>query len=621
MRARENRPRLLVVVALLAASLPLLAPSARADDFAPEITSFERISRDLLGGHQAVTIRFSARDEGRAGLAYAHFSYATPLQGIVRVDSVPMLRASSGTFLATELLSPWAASGEYTLQEVWVYDVEGNETLYERGGSHRFDFRAADFSVDNPNEDVTTPTISSALLFQSEVLQGMPVVVLYSAEDDRSGVDEVVFSGWTPTRANYSIRSLPKLGAAGPATWLVPMSSPSGAYEPSAIHVADRAGNMVLYDVEGRVMPYPYGATVPPHDHPDPASLSFSVRGTTGDRVAPQMTRFSAISAPRRRPGDVVALDYETFDGGTGVGWVLAEWRDGRGHSLWASKSCGDLGSGPLSVRIEDYRTTGTDWELQSIGFADYVGNHAAYLRDGTVRYQGTDAGPPVHAFDLTQGDFHLEAGPPSIEDLLDTSSVYCPRIADVPFSLDDPDVTYGDTVTATGWVQGPSSRIDEPLVAIHDYPRRGSRLLDIVEGDSIGEFAHSFTAQETTTLTATFLGLDGPGGAEPGTSRKVVLTVRPQVTAALSATTIESGDAARLEGRVLPAAAAGEVLLQREAGRRWRTVQAAAADEGAFSFVLRPPRAGTYRYRVTVPGGPRLSAGHSPVLVLTVTR
>ena len=618
MRAKRH---LAVVVALLAALVPLQAGPARADDFAPEITSFARISESILGGHQLVTIELAARDEGPAGLAYAYFTYESPTEGFVRVDSVYMGRAASGTFLASKVLSPWAASGEYRLQKVEVHDVEANMTTYERGGPHGLNLRAADFSVENPLQDVTSPTITSAQLFESDVLQGTPVVILYSVQDDLSGVEEVVFTGWSPTRANYHVRSLPKLGAAGPATWLVPLSAASGAYEPHAIHVTDRAGNMTRYDVEGRVEPYPPGATVPPHDHPDPASLGFTVRGTTGDRVAPQMTEFSVLSPSQRRRGDVVALDYTTVDAGTGVAWVYAEWTDGRGHSLTARKTCGDLGRGPLSTRIEDYRTIGSDWELQYVAFSDYLGNHAGYRRDGTVQYQGADAGPPVHPFDFSLGDFHLEDGPPSEEDLPDSSALYCPRVADVSVGLDDTDVTYGDTVTATGVVEGPTSSVAEPLVALHEYLRRGPRLLGIVEGDSAGTYDRSFTAEENVALTATFLGLDGPGGADPGTSRRTTLTVRPRVTASWSDASITLGDTARLEGLVTPRHAAEEIVLQRKQGRRWRNVRhAPLSDDGGFSFAVRPTRTGTFRYRVVVAGGPRLAEGRSPVPALAVT-
>ena len=111
----KNRSRIAAVVVLLAASLPLLAGPAHADDFAPEITSFTRTSQGVFGGHQLLTIDFSARDEGPAGLSSALFEFETPLGGFVRADSEYMGRAAEGTFTATKLLSPWAASGTYTL--------------------------------------------------------------------------------------------------------------------------------------------------------------------------------------------------------------------------------------------------------------------------------------------------------------------------------------------------------------------------------------------------------------------------------------------------------------------------------------------------------------------------
>lgn len=620
MRA-NNQSRTVVVVALLAAAFPLLAQTALADDFAPEITSFERTSDNLLGGHQLLTIDFTARDQGPAGLSYALFEFETPLGGNVRADSPHMGRASSGSFTATKLLSPWAASGKYTLEQIDVFDLEGNQTTYERGGSHGLDLSAADFSVDNPAEDVTTPTLTSARLFQSEVPQGTPAVVLYTAEDDLSGVEEVHILGWTPTGAQYTLRSLPGLGAAGPATWLVPLAAASGRHDTHAVLVVDRAGNMTLYDVEHGIEPRPPKATVPAHDYPDLSTLSFTVRGSTGDRVAPQMTQFSPVTPDRRRLGDVVAVDYTTVDAGSGVAWVMAEWKDGRGHSLWARKTCGDLGRGPLSVRIEDYRSTGTDWELQYVSFADYLGNQATYRRDGTVAYQNTDAGPPVHAFDISQGDFHLEEGPPSGGDPPDTSGVYCPRIADVSLTLDDTDVTYGDVVTTIGSVEGPNAGVARPIVAIHQYLRKGPRLVGVVEGDRDGGYEDSFTAEENADLTATFLGLDGPAGADPGTSRRIGLTVRPRVSGSLADDSIGRGDATRLTGSVVPAGAAEEVLLQRKSGRRWRTVHRTPVRDGDFSFVLRPSTSGTFRYRAVVPSGPRLAAGRSAVRVLTVAR
>ncbi|MFN2587802.1 MAG: hypothetical protein ABR613_06780 [Actinomycetota bacterium] len=612
--------RLGVVVALAAASLPALPAPARADDFAPEIVSFSRTGDGLVTGTLLVTIEFSARDEGPAGLEYALFTFGTPLGGEVRVDSPYLARAAAGTFTARKLLSPWAASGRYTLEKIEVYDRERNTRTYERDASPGLDFAGADFTVDNANEDTTVPTLDSARLFQSNVVQGTPVVVLYSASDDLSGVEKVVFTGWTPTGAQYWIESLPRLGAAGPATWLVPLAAPSGAYDAFGVVVEDRAGNGIMYMRDQETRPWPPQADVPEHDDPDHSSLAFQVRGGTGDRVSPEMTTFSPITPTTRHRGDVVALDYSAFDAGTGIAEAHAAWTDGRGHTLEARKTCGDRTHGPLSVRVEDFRTTGTDWELQYVALTDYLNNQTAYGRDGRVRYQGGDAGVPVHAFDLSRGDFRLEEGPPADEEIADTSALYCPRIGSVSLSLGDTDVSYGDVVTTAGTVSGAAAAVAEPIVAIHHLRRGNPRLVGVVQGDRGGRYAKSFVARENGKVAATFLGADGPSGAAMATSRRIAVRVRPVIDARLGSPRVAAGRPATIAGTVTPAWA-GPVALQLRENGRWREVARQALDAGAFAFDRRTARRGSFDYRVVTPAGERLATGRSRVLTLRVTR
>ena len=288
----SRRSKVAVLAALVVASVPLAAGPALADDFDPEIKSFSRTSEGLLAGHQVVTVEFTATDEGPAGLAYAHFTFTDPLGGFIRVDSGWMNRAAEGTFTATKVMSPWAASGEYRLVKAEVLDREWNTTTYERDAATGFDFAAADFTVDNPLEDTTVPTLKSARLFQGRVRQGTPVVVLYDAADDLSGVKEVAFLGWSPTEGQYNVQSLPELGGVGPAAWLVPLAAASGTYDSFGIMVMDRAGNSIWYQEGEPTRPYPPRAELPAHDEPDPGSLDFTVVGETGDRLSPSMTSF-----------------------------------------------------------------------------------------------------------------------------------------------------------------------------------------------------------------------------------------------------------------------------------------------------------------------------------------
>lgn len=618
---RRGTTRIGLILCLAAATIPALALPASADDFAPEMVSFARTSTGLIGGNQAVSIQFTARDQGPAGLAYAYFTYRTPQGSEFRVDSDWMNRVPEGTFTATKLVNPWAASGTYVLERVELHDREWNATVYERATSTQFDFAAADFTIDNPNEDTTVPTLSSATLFQRTVKQGTPVVVLYGAGDDLSGVESVVFFGWTPTGAQYWIPSLPQLGAVGPASWLIPLESPSGTYESFGAQVTDRAGNSLLYRSDGQY-PYPPKASTPAHTPPDLAELTFTVEGVVGDRIAPTMTDFSVLTPPTRRPGDLVALDFSAMDQGTGIEQVAAAWTDGKGHQIDASKTCGDLTHGPLSVDIEDYRSTDSDWQLEYVVFADYLGNQAAFRRDGTVAYQNTDPGVATHGFDLSRGDFHIEAGPPSPYELENTTRKYCRRVAQVSLGVDDSDVVIGNPVTSIGDVTIGDLPIPDPIVAIHEFIDGVPSLVEVVEGDGAGHFEDVFVPEAKNTIKATFLGADGPVGGDLTSSRGLEIIVRSAVRATVTNDRIPRGATTTLLGSATRTGDSEPVWLQRKIGDAWRKVQGVGlALDGSFSFTLRPKRTGEFRYRVLKPATDLLAVGTSRAITIRVTR
>jgi hypothetical protein len=607
-----------LAVALAIALVPLVSAPALADDFAPEITSFERLSLDVLGSEQLVKISFTARDEGPAGLAYAMFTYRTPLGAEIRVDSPWMGRQSEGTFVAVQPLGLWAASGEYVLQKVEVLDREWNRTVYERGSVTRFDFGGADFKVRNPLEDTVTPTLESIRLFQHDVAQGTPVVALYGARDNLSGVSEVVVMGFGPTGQNFHVRSLPQLGAAGPATWLVPLGAATGVYGVTGVHVSDRAGNTVHYDID-RTGHYPPNASVPDHEAPDITTLDFRVLGGTEDTTPPLMATFSSLTPQARRLGERVAFDFKALEQGSGVQMVSAEWSDPLGHTLYAHKTCGDRTEGPLSTTIEDYRTIGSRWTLDYISFVDYLGNQTSYRRDGTVMYQGGDSGPPTHAFDLSQADFVIERGEARPSDIPDSTALYCPPVGTVGLHIPDQDVLFGEAVTIGGLVRGAQGAIPEPLVAVHQFVGGEPLLTDVVEGNADGTYTSVFTPKASGAIGATFLGAAGPSGADVSTSPRVKVVVRPRIEAALADVSIVRGSTTKLAGSVTPALN-GTVTLQRKTRGGWERLRTTALSSGGtFSFPVGPSRVGTHTFRVVRAGGKRLAAGSSPSLSLTV--
>ena len=606
------------ILTLAIALVPVAPTPAVADDFAPQITSFERVSVDVLGSDPVVKIVFSARDEGPAGLAYAMFTFSTPLGAEIRVDSPSMARQAEGTFVAVKPLGLWAASGEYTLQKVEVQDREWNSTVYKRGTATHFDFAAADFLVNNPLEDTVTPTLTSIRLFQHEVAQGTPVVALYEAHDNRSGVSEVVISGFSPSGNNFQVRSLPELGAAGPATWLVPLGAETGEYAVIGVHVTDRAGNTVQYGVD-RVDHYPPKATAPDDAPRDLATLNFRVHGAADDTIPPIMANFSRLTPDTRRLGERVAFDFTALEQDSGVQMVFAEWSDSLGHTIYASKTCGDRTRGPVSTTIEDYRTVGSRWTLDYVSLVDYLGNQASYRRDGTVMYQNGDSGPPTHVFDLSQADFTIEAGLARGSDIPDSTALYCPPVGNVALQIPDQTVLFGDAVTISGVVNGPQGTVAEPIVAVHQFVNGRPLLTGVVEGDPNGHYSSAFVPKASGPVATTFLGAAGPSGADVATSSRVKVHVKPLIRARLAEASIARWATTNMTGSVMPARG-GAIKLQRRVGDRWITAGKKVLSSGRFSFRLGPFPVGRYTFRIVRLAGENLAVGRSAPAALRVT-
>jgi hypothetical protein len=611
-----------VIVALVAGSLAAATAPAFADDFSPTVSSFVRSSGDVLGSDGAVSLSFEASDEGPAGLIWVMFTYRTPLGAELRVDSEYLQRAPGGTFIATRKIGQWAASGRYVLDNVEVLDLESNRTKYERETATQFGWAQADFTVDNPNQDTTVPTLAGARLFQESVAQGTPVVVLYEAQDDLSGVERVVFYGWNPGGHQYWVESLPQLGAVGPAAWVVPLEAASGRYESIGLQVHDRAGNFIEYSIYNGTLPYPPQATVPAHPDPDLASLSFDVFGTTGDRVSPRMSSLSALTEGPRRLGEIAGVRFDASDQGTGIEQIAGQWIDGKGHYMDFSKVCDDRTIGYASTTIEDYRTLGSDWQMVNITFGDYLGNQTTYNRNGSMYYDDgeSDRIAGTHSFDLSVGDFHLEEGAARPSDLSDTTKRWCPKVANVTLELDDPTIALGDIVSAFGDVKLGGTPIPDPVLAIHEYVDGVPQLIDVVQGGDAGDYVDDFVAETKGQLQATFLGKDGLLGSQRSQSPLVDLIVGTSVAASLDPATIPLGAKASISGHVSPAGDGGRVWLQRRYPWGWKDVRSnSVGTDGSFTFSLQPSRARTYRYRILRPGSDTLVAAKSRVLSLKV--
>lgn len=618
MRAKQAA-QIVVVSCLL--TLLLVSP-AMADESAPEITVFTRTSPSLGIPLQPVVIEFTASDQGGAGLEYALFTYRGPTGGIFRVDSQHLQGSSFGTFQATNVVGAWAAAGAYVLERVEIYDREHNMRTYDRASSPQFDFASADFEVENHNQDITAPVLDWAKIWDETVSQGEPVVGLYRARDEGSGVESVSFTTMRPMGSSVNLQSLPGLGDVGPASWIVPLGSPIATYEVLSITVIDRAGNSLTYDRHDGRKVYPERTMVPDHTGVDTTQMRFDVESSSNDVYAPRITSLEPRSPAIRVPGDQIAVDFEATDQGVGIEHVYLSWADDAGHELEAWKRCGDRATGTVTVALEEYRTVDRDWRLTHAVVADRLDQQTIYYRDGTSLSHAAGSETGVHNLDLSRFDFRVEAGEPSTHEFPDTSRQWCPVVADVSLNTPDTSVVAGVPVPLRGIVGYGAGSVQAPVVAIHDYVGDRPRLVSVVRGGDGGGYQGTLSPIVNTTVRSTFLGSDGAAAIDSARSPELDIAVAPRITARVRKSILSVGSRAVMSGSVWPEHPGHSVTLQRKTSSGWRALATDRLSElSTFRFAWKPLKEGVTSYRVVKARDADNARGRSPVRTLTVSK
>lgn len=614
--------RRLCVALLLTCTGVLVAPSAaQADGQAPQLDSFAMATPATVGGGATVAMDYAAHDDGWVGVASFHWH---PVGDDTR-GLVASYHANSGkpSGRASMTLSSWQMSGRYELRSVELTDGANNHTRYGRDGSvttypsgaaappsATFDFAAADFTVENPNQDTTGPLLSSARLLSSTVVAGEPVVVLYTASDDRSGIERVHVDYTTPTGASIGVGVYGVLAGVGPASWASALSAPAGSYVAQNVALTDRAGRHTLYRRDGVVQQD--GAGDSPPVPLDVASLDVDVVSPVEDRAVPTLTGLTRSSDAVIHPGDRIALRYAAADAGTGVALLEAQYRDPVGHEWLVQKRCGSLNSGTATRDVPLREELGA-WTLQSVRLVDRMGNQATYLRDGTVRKWGPDAdGPTTHHLDLAAADFELAAGSPTYETgpaTRDTYGEYCPSTPHVSLAGPTTAVPGSSTITVAGTVTRDGKVVPAPVVAVYADPDRAPRLLAVVRGGSTGRYAATTRLTRDTSFRAHFLGAYRSLPADPRASTAVTARVGIKQSAAVSvsATSVRLTRSVVVRGRVAPGRSNVLVRLQVPQGTGWRTVRSArTTSTGMVAWTMTPVVRGTQQYRVYVPADAR---------------
>jgi hypothetical protein len=461
-----------------------------------------------------LSVPFTASDQGGSGVASVTAIFTNPrASDHIQTWILPRwsdngVSASSVSSTLTVELGPWVASGTWTLARVDIADEQNNQRSYSPSGittipddgtspPNDIDWTQS-MTVDNPNEDVTKPHLTSLHVFEPAIAAGEPMVALYTATDENSGVDGVWFEYTSPRGTSLeAYNNNPVTAGVGPAVWLAPLSAYGGDYTLNDIYVQDRAGNVRRYGLNGDA------------DSVNDVDLrdgDFSVIPVAEDATMPTLDSFTLRSSTSLHPGDQVALDYTAHDDATNVVHVEAWWVDSEDHQSTEGVHCDiGAGSGTITMTLPSFAAAGT-WQLLHIEVVDGQNNIADYQRDGSIVKQPTDAtGPDQHSFDLSTGDFTVSPGTPTGQTV--PSSGGCSSSPDLTLGSTTPDAVAGSDVTLSGAVRHADMPVGAPVLATYSKDSRGVHLLGVTRGSDDGTFAQTVHPRETMHYWASFFG------------------------------------------------------------------------------------------------------------------
>jgi hypothetical protein len=174
--------------------------------------------------------------------------------------------------------------------------------------------------------------------------------------------------------------------------------------------------------------------------------------------------------------------------------------------------------------------------------------------------------------------------------------------------------ISYGQSVTISGTVAGAAANTPVTLLA-HSARQHGFAPVSEAKTDGSGNY--SLPAQ--SPLASTFYEVRGAGRA----SAVLYEDVNDVLTAQVSATTIQAGQALTFSGAVAPDHSGHVIYLEQQnrSGKGFHIVQVALVGPGsAYSIVHTVYEPGTKVFRVKIPGGPENGGAASPPFTIQVT-
>jgi hypothetical protein len=377
------------------------------------------VDKKVVNPGEEVTISVDAKDD-KSGINEISLNVISPsrLEKTVKAN----LNAGTGKYEAKLTLSNFAASGKWKVSSINLIDNEGNDkTVYNKDLSNYFyysmellDLSGADFTVTNPNEDITAPSVNSIKVNQDQFVPGEKAIVELDVQDSQSGVASVIVGysgsnrGYYEGEAIYNEESqkyefqIPIDNNTRPGTWTV-----------DYITVTDNEGNEdYLFDGQYNL-----------------SSGTFTVINGNADIDAPL---FKGISVDKKEAavGDNITVSLDVTDEKSGISEVSVEYKNLYGSYLWNEAEWNpETNKYEFIIPVTAETKAGT-WTVSHISVRDNEGN-----------YQGIDNGENI---DLSSGEFtvmndQVDSTPPQFHGISVSQKVGKPG-DDIVISVDATD-------------------------------------------------------------------------------------------------------------------------------------------------------------------------------------
>jgi len=396
--------RLLALAAVVAAVLGVAGPAYAADITRPTLDSVSLLGPSSVTTGDVVTVGWVAHDDVAVMQVQVNLQDSSGKNHTLWANSP----ATSGS---VTIDASWA-NGPVQATYVWVYDVNGNFSVFNRNGTqggspsggpttHTVDITAADFTTHDIAADATPPTLSAlSLVSPGPFTAGDTVSVSLSTSDD-SGVG---FVNLGFRDAVGKVHAFQASGHPSTVSRVIDASWANGPVQLFQVEVEDTAFNSSVYHRDGTVS-YSAGVTGPATHTVDLSAGDFATHDTGADVTPPVLSSVTLDTPGPLVEGDAVQISFDASDA-SGVSQVALGLVDSanKAHYLFAMN-----GQSSATATIDDSWAVGTV-RLEQARVYDTRENESDYYRNGTVSY--TPPGSGSHTMDFDSVSFEVEGRP-----------------------------------------------------------------------------------------------------------------------------------------------------------------------------------------------------------------